>query len=1156
MLLQGFYRMLATENRTLHFDLSHVLNTAEFWLSAGAVDYPLVQHTEETRQEARRTNQALAIVPAHRITHYVKDVALPAQGVQILMVHSQSRTGGRLPTVELTAIHMPAAARKRAVELALSHKEHPAHKRELGKLSDAGIPPVPLTDPAVIDVHDWKTAMDAAVSLVFCHQEMMSLDPETAAIVHLQIEYSNGIVDLAASILRQARDHSRDPEVPNYVYEASYLDPINFEPNGEPRYAWTETTTQWAQGPMVAALAGTKNDPSLQSTTSRSGTWSLEPGTTSRGLSGVTGSAALEELQRVDVEAQPAGWTAVNLTAGNGLEIGDLAFDGSTLTLPLKNNWLRWLSVYVQFIDAEGKPFDPPDWKPIPPGPDHATKKYIGMMASAATILAIPLPSSFVDIDFPMPKSASKVNYFAGGLGRVNGIDGVGQWDADVCAAGTAMTAVFNLGIPAIGLVAGFSVSLTELNVIAKAVIKEIIVVLRLYLSSTAAGNALAKGDRGMWLAVANALVMASIAASPALSFWIIAKFTEAIAKKAAPIIGWIATAVSSVADLALITQTSVEVALSPATFTITAERKMNIDITMLPDVKHQNQWPATATHYRVMAQYAPADLKNGLNGLVFPAQFDDSGTMTEDFPMTVREGPIRLVMKDAPAGGTLTLIASFYSNTNWLCGHYKSDPIDAIPGDGNTLTIPAFHITEELVPLNADTYYAPMQELLYDDGIHQWILGRFEIREAVAALSAALDAGQVTTQVQEAFLKSGNVRLSPSDKVNVTRQSRGQGDQWLITGTVAAYHVNLIKASQTTFLEVTPGNAATVKNLDGSNVGNNLSSLVKITMNQDSLRLGYTWQASGQGLPLVTGGGPYSGQMFTFQDIGAGASPQSGLKFVPQGFPTRPVLVYDLYGGGGKNAATFYVDPRDERYHVRKVDLSAPGPFDLSTGASYGRFNLQVDAAAIHPNGYIVALNTRGGKLEVLPLMKQPFADSEAPVANLYGGPGSRPGLINNAVGLAISPSGVILVLENGNEGRVQAFDYLGNPVFAFDGGTTPYLRLRAEPEKVTCLDIATEVKGAIYVLKYLGEGRQVVDYRLDIYTPDGTFVSQTVAVNAGRMCVSLWREMFTLNFNVLGGPNGRTEPSVSEWIPSTPQGTQKTLQAERPLVANAVSA
>ena len=45
------------------------------------------------------------------------------------MVHSPSRTGGKLPTLEMTHVHLPRAARRRAVALMRAHREHPAHAR-------------------------------------------------------------------------------------------------------------------------------------------------------------------------------------------------------------------------------------------------------------------------------------------------------------------------------------------------------------------------------------------------------------------------------------------------------------------------------------------------------------------------------------------------------------------------------------------------------------------------------------------------------------------------------------------------------------------------------------------------------------------------------------------------------------------------------------------------------------------------------------------------------------------------------------------------------------------------------------------------------------------------------------------------------------------
>ena len=90
--------------------------------------------------------------------------------------------------------------------------------------------------------------------------------------------------------------------------------------------------------------------------------------------------------------------------------------------------------------------------------------------------------------------------------------------------------------------------------------------------------------------------------------------------------------------------------------------------------------------------------------------------------------------------------------------------------------------------------------------------------------------------------------------------------------------------------------------------------------------------------------------------------------------------------------------------------------------------------------------------------------------------------------------------------------------------------------------LDVGVETKGFIYVLSYKGTGSLQSDYHLDIYNPDGTWLSRTPknasdpGVNGARMIVDQWRNLYTLNYEAILGPNNRTEPSVSTWIPSTP--------------------
>jgi hypothetical protein len=63
---------------------------------------------------------------------------------------------------------------------------------------------------------------------------------------------------------------------------------------------------------------------------------------------------------------------------------------------------------------------------------------------------------------------------------------------------------------------------------------------------------------------------------------------------------------------------------------------------------------------------------------------------------------------------------------------------------------------------------------------------------------------------------------------------------------------------------------------------------------------------------------------------------------------------------------------------------------------------------------------------------------------------------------------------------------------------------------------------------------------FTLDIYDPQGAWLTSTTGLNAQSMAVNYWRDVYTQNLQVLEFPNGdlpaRTEPSISHWIPSTP--------------------
>jgi hypothetical protein len=339
----------------------------------------------------------------------------------------------------------------------------------------------------------------------------------------------------------------------------------------------------------------------------------------------------------------------------------------------------------------------------------------------------------------------------------------------------------------------------------------------------------------------------------------------------------------------------------------------------------------------------------------------------------------------------------------------------------------------------------------------------------------------------------------------------------------------------------------ATKTALDDTPGDQHLADLVEITINDHAHMLGYCWRASSQGLNFADGTDGGQAQMYAFQNVSYLASPETALKATNRGLTSRPHILYDQFGpiavgatGAGNN---FYLDVVGEVYHLRRIDFDAK-PIDLAPSTpplSWGKFTQpHLDAVVVHPGGYVAGVSWTNSKMEILQIPTQGSADADAKVATLVSGEGSREGLMYGPVALAVTMDGNFLVLESTNN-RVQAFDVAGCPVQAFndgDSGKLSYMSLKSRVG-VTYLDLATESKGYIYVLSYTGDGSDTADYHLDIYQPTGEYLSTTEGLNAAKMTVSMWRDLYALNYEKLLGPNNRTEPSISQWIPSTPAGT-----------------
>lgn len=700
--------MTARETRTLHFDLGFVPADRPLTLKVGTRRHTLLAHTPESLTRARQSNRALALLPDERISHYVADVDLPGDLAQLLMVTAPSAVeGATLDTLVLCCLHVPEAARRAVLERKRD-EDHHSWTRCHPKLALAGVEVSAADDKSpIIDVHDWKTAYDAGVSIVFHHAELVNIDTNTSAGVKNIIEFSNGISDLATQILAQAQAHQQDPAKPNWVVEEPYLGPDMKPVKGSARYAWTADTKQWMRGPMMDSLTQAKNDPALESTPTNAGVWTVQDGTTS-----VSAPSAPERVGAQE-SAADGYWTLDSLTPKHGYKNeGGVQFTSNAFHTAFLNTWVRWLGIYAEFVGQGGEVVAPDKWTTKVPGGlagtyDSATKKYLAIVSSTNTILAIPVGNTPTDVDFEWPSNAAGVRLLSGGIGRTGGIQGAdgqyhGSWDTQVCLPGAIMTGIFNFGIPVVCLIAGVGVSMGVVNRLAGDIFSTVLDVAVAIVNGPVSG-ALQGGNTLTVLTAFADLIPRLLLDITELAVFLDTKIAEGSAEEATPIFGWIAAAVSIISDVALLTETTAEVALSPAVFEYVATRAIDAEWTLEPDPDHQNTWPREADSYVVTATYRDGTTRKAEAKL---------GAAPQTGPRTVRfgqEGDNRL-----PYGGEVQFSAKFYSQTGWVCGSVETDFISAAIS-GNQLKVPTMAIKERVVPLSATTVYEYENSLAWD---------------------------------------------------------------------------------------------------------------------------------------------------------------------------------------------------------------------------------------------------------------------------------------------------------------------------------------------------------------------------------------------------------------------------------------------------------
>lgn len=1054
--------------RTVFFNFSHETDaaTASYYLIAGKHRYQLrwLEPNDSALARERESNLFLQGVPDTSITHILENVALPTDAVVLCYTVKNPDMAAGTWSLSTMYTHIPQSGveyayglgrgRFQVGPLPLSAKRRLYGHRPAESLQDV------LEERALIDV------TDHASTLIGLHPNMLSGEPNSAAHIQGNWIQPNGATTALAVQIQALGDAQPEqaPGAPNPTGWATLV-PLTDDTTGQPfrnqngnNKGLIQYTPDWH--PAIDAIAGNaavtiapsvNNDESLGADITGSNGQNMAGASTGKMWARHDGFTTVDQSAIASGAEDPGTvkWTLKDKSVDQGfLVTAQITQQGDSIQVTLTNaNWyLRWIGVWLQFLDANRNviPVSQLPSNTIPGGnpTSNTTNELFGTMVSPEfTILAIPVDAGYATLTFNMPPNASSVRILGSGLGT-------GSVDyPDTVVLGSVMTIAVNFGLTTFFLAAGASDKLSPFQ---KIVVVPIASLFAQELATLLAADLKSSGgisDPGTWKSMGTTLLKAilNVGARDILRgviAGIVAIVTASELEDAIPIAGQILRVIAAIVGVADLAHTFVDVLLSPWSYVYEMVFTHDISVNILHD-SNNDKFPETANYYKVTAL------------------FDGGGTphtQTLTLPGSTVSTLPPVVFKNVPLGGQINLSTGFYSRStdptqnDWLAGKGTTGLVSNSVDQAPDLTI-----EEYKVPIKSSTVYVHKQKTgIQADGTHIWI--------PTATPPSA-------TQASIACEGAGTL----CDFRNITVR---QG-----TSKQAGY-------------------------------------------------VGYAWKAYSSGLSGCGGG---QGQFDQMANLNTAQDPQTGYAAGPCGLPDGVKLAYNPLTQSSSN---FYLDSAAQI--VRQVQLDPPSFDPPSEKRAWGKLNLTSTALLLHPTGKLVSINDTESRIETLLIPSMPMTDDDAGVhliAQIHAGPGSRPGLIDTPAAAAISPDGVVLLLEQNNN-RIQAFDTGANPVQFFTKQRRPYfLNLDATTGGDTVyLDLAVEFTGYLYVLSY-NQGSNV--YRLDIYHPgqSGTApLSTTQSFNAAKLVVDFWRNVYALNYEVLtvnGSVPSIAEPSISMWVP-----------------------
>jgi len=723
------------EPGTLFFNLSHLdFANRTYFLTGGGKSYRLtkVSDNPDVLARARRSNSFLRRIADQNLTHHIEGTRFDTGSVSLVYLSSDVDTAMgtwemvsvfvQLPVSSMGRAYQGARARTPTGPLPLSPK------RAMYGIAAAESEQDLIEEQALLDVNS------QAAAILGGGPDLFSLDTRSASHIHTNHINNDPDIGSLARVLREQRFGPAAPEispgVPNEIGWGT-LTPVIDEQTGLPFKNTKGTHARRNQyipvfHPLIAQLAGqmvarlssqVKDDPTIGADVTALNPQPTDP--PNPALAGTMwarhdGSSSVDQAPGTVQTGDSAVMVLTQQGPQNGLEVTPTVTGAGQpqVSVELKNWYVRFLGVYLQFLGPDGKTVlqlaDIPEYVAGTIVADHdktgdtATEMFISVLGPIFTILGIPTWPGYITPSFNVPASARTVRILASGIGS-----GSSNYP-DTLLPGEFMTAIVSYGttavLCAIGAAAALSAVMKTVVSIARPLAQELVVLLSAAVSGThqyspawwkAQGLGLAKflitRDVGIYV---KQLVEAIVPAS-----------AEAVAEDSIPIAGWILLGISVAVGVATLLETTIEVAESPWTYVNDLVFTHELPVTISRD-PNAGTFPTNADHYVVTAL-----LEDGTPHVQ---------TLTLEQPPPQTLPPV--VFSSVPLGGMVNVSVAFYqaatgTSQRILLARGASALVENVVGASPSVTI-----EEVRYPINASTLYEHRQKTKLDaSNNHVW---------------------------------------------------------------------------------------------------------------------------------------------------------------------------------------------------------------------------------------------------------------------------------------------------------------------------------------------------------------------------------------------------------------------------------------------------